>query len=511
MTRFLSFVFLTGLAWSASSQASTPGPAPTRRFALVVGANRGAADRVPLRYAISDAERFAELVAQMGGVQAADQTVLRDPTREALVQALAQTRERVGRAKAESARVEVIVYFSGHADDRGLMLGRELLPYRELRDAIHSVGADVGITILDACASGAITRLKGGRSLPAFLTDVSQVAQGYAFLTSSSEDEAAQESERLGGSFFTHALLTGLRGGADASSDGRVTLNEAYQFAFHETLAQTTSTEGGAQHPTYDIKMAGTGDVVMTEVRQNSSSLILGTDYDGRFFVLGPKRQLVAELYKPYGRQVELGLEPGEYHVYFEQEKKLLSTSFKLGDGQRQELVREDLRQARRVPTRSRGGDAGEDGDLLDGRVRVEAGWNTRFTFLHWLRPDLGLQLTYGDRTFGADRTVLAGARYYLPISGRVRPHAGLSVGRYDIPVWGAIPGPPDEPFPRIYGIIDHRAEVGLATEVGLDLYVGRHFNVSLTSQGSFAGGLSQIDTWVGLGWTFGGPKTKKK
>ena len=38
---------------------SQAAPAPIRRFALVVGANRGAADRVPLRYAVADAERFA--------------------------------------------------------------------------------------------------------------------------------------------------------------------------------------------------------------------------------------------------------------------------------------------------------------------------------------------------------------------------------------------------------------------------------------------------------------------
>ena len=60
-------------------------------------------------------------------------------------------------------------------------------------------------------------------------------------MTSSSENEAAQESERLRGSFFTHALLTGVRGAADASGDGKVTLGEAYQFAFNETLAQTTT------------------------------------------------------------------------------------------------------------------------------------------------------------------------------------------------------------------------------------------------------------------------------
>ena len=127
-------------------------------------------------------------------------------------------------------------------------------------------------------ASGAITRLKGGRLSPAFLSDESVQVQGYAFLTSSSEDEAAQEAEHLKGSFFTHALLTGLRGAADVSGDGRVTLGEAYQFAFAETLTQTAATEAGAQHTAYDIKMAGTGDVVLTDVRQTSASLVFGPD-----------------------------------------------------------------------------------------------------------------------------------------------------------------------------------------------------------------------------------------
>src|SRR4029453_1016686 len=116
------------------------------------------------------------------------------------------------------------VYFSGHADEQGLMLGRELMPYRDLRAAVSAIGADVGITILDACASGAIT-------------------------PSSSEDEAAQESERLRGSFFTHALLSGLRGAADVSDDGKVTLNEAYQFAFQETLAPPTPHPPGRAPP----------------------------------------------------------------------------------------------------------------------------------------------------------------------------------------------------------------------------------------------------------------------
>jgi hypothetical protein len=354
-------------------------PGSLRRLALVVGSNRGAADRVPLRYAVTDADRFADLVTRMGGVEPADRVVLRDPGRQRLLEALSATAARAGAARAAAQRVEAIVYFSGHADEQGLMLGRETVRYAELREAIHAIGADVGITILDACASGAITRLKGGQARPAFLDDVSSEVKGYAFLTSSSENEAAQESERLRGSFFTYALLTGLRGAADVTGDGKVTLNEAYQFAFNETLVQTTPTQAGAQHPAYDIKMAGTGDVVMTDVRENSASLILAEDYEGRFVVVSGKRHLVAELYKPSGRKVELGLEPGEYEVYFAEGPQLSKSTLALVEGQRQELTRKSLQPAERLPTRLRGS---ERADLrlprFGVRYTLRPGWRTR-------------------------------------------------------------------------------------------------------------------------------------
>ena len=130
---------------------------------------------------------------------------------------------------------------------------------------VDDIPADVRIAILDSCSSGVLTRGKGGTRRAPFLMDTSVDVQGHAFLTSSSEDEVAQESEGLGGSFFTHYLTSGMRGAADASGDGKVTLNEAYQFAFHETLGGTVDTRGGAQHPAYDIQLSGTGDVVMTD------------------------------------------------------------------------------------------------------------------------------------------------------------------------------------------------------------------------------------------------------
>ena len=528
----LSMVWIAVLLAPVAAAAATATP-PTRRFAIVAGANRGPADRVALRYAVADADRFAKVVTGMGGVAPDDCVVLREPTRIAFLDALAAVKTRADASRASGGRVDVVVYFSGHADDRGLMLGREMLPYAELRSALADVAADVGITILDACASGAITRLKGGKPHPAFLTDASSQIKGYAFLTSSSENEAAQESERLQGSFFTQALLTGLRGAADVSGDGQVTLGEAYQFAFAETLAQTTSTQGGAQHPAYDIKMAGTGDVVLTDVRQTSATLVLGPDYDGRFVVLGPRRQLVAELVKPFGRTIELGLEPGEYEVYFEQEEKLLFSSVTVRDGQRQELIRQEMHPTRRRPTQSRGGPVELPArDPLDGRTRVQIGFGvsgisatstsipTRdfvhlghgwegASVMYWVRPDVALALDIGvtdltvESTPGTDRTsgtfaFLAGARYYPRLPGIVRPYASAAIGpfnEFDVVdgVTGSVGGTTGTHFGGTVG-------------GGVDMLFGPHFTLGLDGRVALVTDRSShFGVTMTFGWMWGG------
>lgn len=323
-----------------------------RRFVLAVGANDGGAKRETLQYAVSDAQNFVQVMETMGGVDAG--VLLSDPRIDHLEMALQALHNRV--ASDEAVRREVIIYYSGHADENGLLLGESLFSYARLRNAMDGMEAEVHIAILDACASGAITRLKGGRRQKAFMVDASSDMRGYAFLTSSSEDEAAQESDAIGASFFSHYLVSGLRGAADVTGDGRVTLNEAYHFAFQNTLEGTERTQGGVQHPAYDIKMTGTGDVVMTDVRQTSAGLILAEALHGRFFIRNANRQLIAELFKPAGRRVELGLEPGTYRVHMAREIQSATTSVELAMGQREVLDEGHFEIIAREHTTTRGG-----------------------------------------------------------------------------------------------------------------------------------------------------------
>jgi hypothetical protein len=303
-----------------------------RRFALIVGADDGGPGRVPLRFAAADARAFAEVLDELGGLAPDDRILLVDPDRRQLEGGLAQLGVMLASAPSGERR-ELVVYYSGHSDEDGLLLGGERVGYADLRKTIDALPADVRITILDSCASGTLTREKGGRMRPPFLLDRSADVRGYAILTSASADEAAQESDRVGGSFFTHFLVSGLRGAADASGDGRVTLDEAYRFAFHETLARTEGTRSGPQHPSYDFQLAGSGDVVLTDLHATSARMRLPEALDGRLFVRDAEGRLVAELRKAAGHPVVLGLPPGKYALLLDRDGALSRGSIELAEG----------------------------------------------------------------------------------------------------------------------------------------------------------------------------------
>lgn len=342
-----------------------------RRFGLAIGSDLGGKGRDILLYAGSDAQNFRSVLEEMGGVESSDFLMLHNPDPRALEAAMKMLRDKVKKAGEETSRTEVVLYYSGHADHKGLLLGDVRYDYTRFRRHIDSIPADVRIAILDACASGAITRLKGGKRRPAFTVDVSSDMRGYAFLTSSSAEEASQESDRIGSSFFTHSLVSGLRGAADVSADGKVTLQEAYQFAFHETLARTERTKGGPQHPAYDMKLSGTGDVVMTDMRQTSAGLVLEAELEGRFFVRNKEGQLVAELYKPAGRPMELGFPSGTYSVLLEKPATSSVAQVQLSEGSRQNLADNQFRVVSRERTVRRGGSDNGDSSSSGG-VKLE-------------------------------------------------------------------------------------------------------------------------------------------
>jgi hypothetical protein len=325
-----------------------------RRFGVFVGANNGGSERARLQWAVSDAQRMSQVMYELGGMVPEDSLMLTDPRQSDIQQALNGMRLQVAQAQGEARRVEFIFYYSGHSDEDGLLIGNERLSYKTLRQAVTEVKADVTIAVLDSCASGAFTRTKGGVRVQPFLVDASNDMRGYAFLTSASETEAAQESDRLGASFFTHYLVSALRGAA-ANGSGRVTLNEAYRYAFNETLARTEASTSGPQHPSYDINLSGTGDLVLSDLSQPSAAIILKEDIEGRVFVRDAKGYLVMEVNKGSGKPVTLALQPGSYTLRIETASGVFQAPAKLSMRQQYGIGMANFERAQLVATRSRG------------------------------------------------------------------------------------------------------------------------------------------------------------
>jgi hypothetical protein len=134
--------------------------------------------------------------------------------------------------------------------------------------------------------------------------------RGTVVISSSGPAEAAQEWDSLTSSLFTHHWLAGLRGRADVERDGRVTLNESYAYSYSQTVSLA------AQHPAFDVDLAGSAEVVVTEPRRASSAVDLVAPLEGRFVVLGEDASTVLlDFEKAAGKPLHLALPAGQYRL----------------------------------------------------------------------------------------------------------------------------------------------------------------------------------------------------
>jgi hypothetical protein len=286
--------------------------APGRRFALVIGANRGAEEDQPLKFAEADADRMARVLRDLGGFSPGDVVALATPSASQVLSAMDSLSGRVAAERAAGRSPLLLFYYSGHADGEALHVGPALMTFGAIRRWLESSRASVRLAVVDACRSGALTRVKGVHAAPAIEVRLSEelATRGEAVITSSTADEAARESDGLRGSFFTHHFVSGLRGAADQSRDGRVTLGEAYDYAYAHTVAQAS----GGQHPTFKYDLAGRGDIVLTSLSEAGAWLSFGDGASGWYFILTEDGTVLGEVDVSHGA-VKVAVAPGRYEL----------------------------------------------------------------------------------------------------------------------------------------------------------------------------------------------------
>ncbi len=281
--------------------------AAEQRYALVVGSNQGDATDPLLSFAEEDARRVAQVFQDLGQIPPDAVVTLYRPDANRLRATLDHLAERVAREPA-GEEVILFVYYSGHADATDLHLAGSHLPLSELRDRVLAVSAEARVLVVDACRAGELTRFKGARPVEPFtiIAAAPAATQGLAIMTSAAVGEDAQESDRLRGWVFTHHLLAGLRGAADSSSDGRVTLLESYQYAYTQTVA-TTSVAPELQHSPFSLDLRGHDDLVLTRLDQPGPSGLLSFTEGGDYLIFEPRGQrLVVEAFVAPGGNLAL-------------------------------------------------------------------------------------------------------------------------------------------------------------------------------------------------------------
>jgi formylglycine-generating enzyme required for sulfatase activity len=149
----------------------------------------------------------------------------------------------------------LVLYFSGHGvrDEYGSLYlavkntNRERLRSTAIksdfiREAMDQSRSKRQVLILDCCNSGAFaqgTKAEIGGSVGT-ASAFEGTGYGRVVLTASDSTQFAWEGDRVIGatenSLFTHFLVKGMEGDADTNGDGRITIDELYDYAYEQIV-----------------------------------------------------------------------------------------------------------------------------------------------------------------------------------------------------------------------------------------------------------------------------------
>jgi formylglycine-generating enzyme required for sulfatase activity len=253
------------------------------RRAVVIGINDYADARVPdLKFAESDARAVRDLLIDesIGGFKPDNVALLlgKDATTKNIKKALYDLR-RVGEDEL------VVIYFSGHGAKAGgesfwitqdaelADLGPTALSNAELSRLLSAIPSQRVLTLLDCCyAADTVLNQKAVVSID----DLAQTftGKGRVTIAGAGGGEEAIEVAGLKQGVFTHFLISGLRGGADANADGVVTLDELWRF-IQPKVEEAARQNRGIQKPTQHMETGQQTDRFLLTLNPAAASRVV--------------------------------------------------------------------------------------------------------------------------------------------------------------------------------------------------------------------------------------------
>jgi len=236
-------------------------------YAVVIGVSRYASPKIPqLNYSDKDARDFAQFLQNQ-------ERLFRHSYVNILLNEQATSvsvkKQLVYGLKKAGKDDTVVLFLSGHGADDPQNPGEYFFITHDADpDNLEATSLNLTemkfmkrldtrrvVLIADTCHAGGFS-MHGAKAIEAsFRRLMSQFkeSEGKVILTSCRPHEISMEKPGLNNSVFTHFLLEGLRGSADANGDGIVSLQEVYEFVYQKAKDET----GGIQHPQLDGRIAG--------------------------------------------------------------------------------------------------------------------------------------------------------------------------------------------------------------------------------------------------------------
>jgi hypothetical protein len=135
-------------------------------------------------------------------------------------------------------------------------------------------------------------------------------------ITSSSGDENSQESDEIGGSYFTHYLASALSGARTSITTTSSRSPRPTSTSTTRPCSERPRARAARSIPTYEWDLAGAGDLLLTDLREAKATLTFSGTLEGS--LRGVRRD--APAVRGRGRQVrghdfKLTVIPGNYLV----------------------------------------------------------------------------------------------------------------------------------------------------------------------------------------------------
>jgi uncharacterized caspase-like protein len=229
-------------------------------WALIIGVSTYS--HMPtLKYTDDDAYRmYAFLKSPEGG--AVDDSRVRilideDATRKNILNSFIEVFSKAGKDDL------VLVYYSGHGL-KGSFLPIDFdgynnqIDYNEINTILKNSPAKYKLVIADACYAGSLLASKGSESknlLLQYYGSLSEANSGTAFILSSKSEEISLESSGLRQGVFSHYLIRGLKGEADADIDNIVNVKELFDFIDKNVREYTLNRQNPIISGDYDPAM----------------------------------------------------------------------------------------------------------------------------------------------------------------------------------------------------------------------------------------------------------------